>query len=63
MKELNQKIVLEPSNVEQEVDDVAVVHDIFLALGAFCFAVNHAPNGGNLRYTLLRGSLAGNTLV
>ena len=40
----------------------AVIADA-LALGAFCFTVNHAPNGGNLRYTLLRGSLAGSTLV
>ena len=40
----------------------AVIADA-LALGAFCFAVNHAPNGENLRYTLLRGSLAGSTLV
>lgn len=40
----------------------AVIADA-LALGAFCFAVNHASNGGGLRCAPLRASLAGSTLV
>ena len=40
----------------------AVIADA-LALGAFCFTVNHAPNGGRLRCALLRSVPVGSTLV